>query len=146
MARYVTTATCPLPATEAFAYMADIRHFVEWDPGIKRVVRVTGDGPGVGTAYDVTVQAGTTTVMRYTVKEYEPSRRILIVSRTPFLTSVDEITVEPAGSGSTVTYDAKLTLNGPLGLFDPLLRLAFGFIGDRAADGLRRVLSRMVPA
>jgi hypothetical protein len=146
MARYVTTATCPLPTTQAFAYMSDIRHFVEWDPDIKRVVRVTGDGPGVGTAYDVTVQAGNTTVMRYTVKEYEPSRRILIVSRTPFLTSVDEITVEPAGSGSTVTYDAKLTLNGPLGLFDPLLRLAFGFIGDRAADGLRRVLSRMVPA
>lgn len=40
-----------------------------------------------------------------------------------------------------VTCDAKLTLNGPLALFDPLLGLAFRTIGDRAAVGLRRVFS-----
>jgi len=39
-----------------------------------------------------------------------------------------------------VTYDAILTLRGPLGLFDPLLRLAFGRIGDRAAAGMRKAL------
>ena len=39
-----------------------------------------------------------------------------------------------------MTYDATLTLNRPLGLFDPLLRLAFRRIGDRAAAGLKRVL------
>ena len=79
--------------------------------------------------------------MRYEVKEYEPPRRILLVARTSFLTSVDEVRVEAAGSGSIVKYDAKLTLNGPLTLFDPLLRLAFRRIGDRAAAGLKRVLS-----
>lgn len=141
MARYVTSVATPLSAAEAFAYMADVSHFVEWDPGVKSVLRVAGDGAGVGAAYDLTVQAGGTTVMRYEVKEYEPPRRILLVARTSFLTSVDEVKVEPAGSGCIVTYDAKLTLNGPLGLLDPLLRLAFRRIGDRAAAGLNRVLS-----
>jgi carbon monoxide dehydrogenase subunit G len=141
MARYVTSVATPLSAAEAFAYMADVTHFVEWDPGVKRVLRVAGDGAGVGAAYELTVQAGGTTVMRYGVKEYEPPRRILLVARTSFLTSVDEVRVEPSGSGCIVTYDAKLTLNGPLGLFDPLLRLAFRRIGDRAAAGLKRMLS-----
>jgi hypothetical protein len=141
MARYVTSVATPLSAAEAFAYMADVTHFVEWDPGVKRVRRVGGGGAGVGAAYDLTVQAGGTTVMRYEVKEYDPPHRILLVARTSLLTSVDEVRVEPAGSGCTVTYDAKLTLNGPLGLLDPLLRLAFQRIGDRAAAGLNRALS-----
>ena len=145
MARYVTSVATPLSAAEAFAYMADVTHFVEWDPGVKRVLRVAGDadgaGVGVGAAYDLTVEAGGTTVMRYEVREYAPPRRILLVARTSFLTSVDEVRVEAAGSGSIVTYDAKLTLNWPLGLLDPFLRLAFRRIGDRAAAGLKRVLS-----
>jgi hypothetical protein len=140
MAHYVTSVATPRSAADAFAYMADIRHFAEWDPGVKRVLRVAGDGFGLGTAYDLTVQSGGTTVMRYEVKAYDPPRRILLIARTSFLTSVDEITVTETSSGSTVTYDAKLTLNGPLGLFDPLLRLAFRRIGDRAAAGLKRVL------
>lgn len=140
MARYVTTVATPLTPEEAFAYMADVTHFAEWDPGVKRVVRVTGDGPGVGAAYDLTVTAGGTTVMRYEVKAYEPPRRLLLLARTTFLTSEDEVRVEPSASGARVTYDARLTLNGPLGLFDPLLGLALRRIGDRAAAGLRRVL------
>ena len=45
-----------------------------------------------------------------------------------------------SGAGSTVTYDAELTLNGLLGLADPLLGLSFKMIGDRAAQGLVRAL------
>jgi hypothetical protein len=56
------------------------------------------------------------------------------------LTSLDVITVRSHGDGSAVTYDAELKLNGVLGLADPLLRSSFRKIGDRAADGLIRVL------
>lgn len=142
MAKYITSVASSLSAAQAFSYMADVTHFPEWDPGVKRATRVAGDGFGVGTAYDLTVQAGGTTVMRYEVKAYDPPRSILLVSRTRFFTSVDEIRVEPARSGSIVTYDAKLTLNGPLNVFEPLLRLAFRSIGDRAAAGLKRVLAQ----
>jgi hypothetical protein len=142
MARYITSVATSLSQAEAFAYMSDVTRFVEWDPGVKRAVRVVGDATGVGTAYDLTVQAGGTTVMRYEVVEYEPPQRILLVARTLFVTSLDEVRVAPSGSGAIVTYDAKLTLNGPLGLLDPLLRLAFRPIGDRAAAGLRRELAR----
>jgi hypothetical protein len=141
MARYVTSVATPMSAADAFAYMADVTHFPEWDPGVQRAVRVAGDGTGVGATYDLTVKAGSTSVMRYAVTEYQPPRRLLLVSRTRALTSVDEVRVEPAAKGSVVTYDAKLTLNGVLGLLDPVLGIALRRIGDRAAAGLRRKLN-----
>ena len=39
-----------------------------------------------------------------------------------------------------VTYDAELTLNGLLRIFDPVLGLGFKRIGDKAATGLIRAL------
>ena len=74
--------------------------------------------------------------LRYRTVEYEPSVRVVVRAANSWLTSLDTITVEADGTGSTVTYDAELTLNGPLGVADPLLRRTFGRIADRAANGL----------
>ena len=140
MARYVMSLFTPRAPADAFAYMADLRRFAEWDPGVTRAVQVHGDGPGPDAAYDLTVKAGVSTVMRYEVTSFDAPRRLVVTARTSTLTSVDEIRVEPRGTGSVVTYDAVLTLNGRLKLFDRLLAIAFRRIGDRAAVGLRRVL------
>jgi hypothetical protein len=140
MAHYVAAVRSPLPPAQAFAKMADVERFSEWDPGVIQSTRIVGSGPGVGTAYDLTVKAGSTSVMRYAVTEIDAPRRVVLVARTLWLTSVDEIRVEAAPGGSKVVYDATLTLNGPLRLFDPVLGLAFRRIGDRAAAGLRRFL------
>ncbi|MBL8775320.1 MAG: SRPBCC family protein [Acidimicrobiales bacterium] len=141
MARYVTRVQTPLSADEAFDYVADLTNFAEWDPGVRRSVQVAGAGSELGAAYDVTVAAVPRDLtLRYEVVEHDAPRSCLVVARSGVFTSTDRITVVPDGDGSIVTYDAELTLNGPLGLFDPLLRLAFGRIGDRAAAGLRRAL------
>ena len=141
MARYVTRVKAPLAADQAFDYVADLTNFVEWDPGVRRSVQVDGEGSELGAAYDVTVAAVPRDLtLRYEVVEHDPPRTCLVVARSAMFTSTDRISVEPDGDGSIVTYDAELALNGPLGLFDPALRLAFGRIGDRAAAGLRGAL------
>lgn len=143
MARYVTTVPTPLSPEQAFAFMADVRRFTEWDPGVVRAVQVTGDGPGPGAAYDLTVKAGGTATMRYEVTAFDAPRRFFIVGRTSRLLSEDEIRVEPAaGGGSLVTYDARLTFTSWLRVFDFALGWAFRRIGDRAAAGLRAALTR----
>ena len=43
MARYVTKVRTRRPAVEVFAFMADLRNLVEWDPGVKRAAMVEGD-------------------------------------------------------------------------------------------------------
>lgn len=126
---------------EAFNYMADLRNFAEWDPGVEEVSQVEGDGAGSDAVFDVVVKAVPKPLtLRYRTIEFEPSSSVVAKAESNLLTSLDTITVDPNGDGSAVTYEAELTLNGALGLLDPLLRVVFKRIGDRAADGMVRVL------
>jgi hypothetical protein len=143
MARYVVHVRTPMPVAEAFEYMADLRNFAEWDPGVDRVEQVTGSGAGPGAAFDVAVKVpGRTMTLRYdTIAFDDASTTMTAFAENAWLTSEDTIIVEPDGDGSIVTYDAVLRLKGLLGLSDPLLRLTFGQIGDRAAAGLVEALA-----
>jgi carbon monoxide dehydrogenase subunit G len=141
MARYVTKVKTAKTPQEAFGYMADLRNFAEWDPGVKAVRQVEGSGGGPDAVFDVTVASpGRDLTLRYVTKEYDAPHNLLVVARSSVFTSIDRITVAPDGTGSVVTYDADLRLNGVLRVGDLGLRLMFGQIGDRAAAGLRRVL------
>ena len=145
MARYVTTVRSAKTPREAFAYMADLRNFAEWDPGVKAVRQVEGSGGGPDSVFDVTVVApGPDLTLRYVTEEHDAPHNLLVVARSSVFTSIDRITVESDGTGSVVTYDADLSLNGVLRIGDLGLRLVFGQIGDRAAAGLRRVLGAQV--
>ncbi len=141
MARYTISISTPMTPDEAFAYMADLRNFAEWDPGVVNVDQVEGSGPGPDAVFDVKVKAvPKDLVLRYRTTSYESPTRVVARAESKLLTSLDTITVAPDGAGSIVTYDAELTMNGLLGIVDPLLGLAFNQIGGRAADGLRAAL------
>lgn len=147
MAHYQVSIRSPWSATEAFDYMADLEHFADWDPGVKRAARASGAGPGTGAAFDVTVSAiGRDLPLRYETIAIDPPRRIEVRADTATLRSVDVITVhDESDAGCVVTYDADLSLKGVLRFGDPLLGLAFRRIGDRAAAGLRSVLEGAAP-
>jgi carbon monoxide dehydrogenase subunit G len=132
-----------MPPPEAFAYMADLTNFAEWDPGVDRVEQVEGDGAGPGAAFDVDVKLpGRTMTLRYDTVAFDgASTTMTAFAQNAWMTSKDTITVEADGDGSIVTYDAQLKLKGLLGLSDPLLGLTFKQIGDRAAAGLVERLS-----
>lgn len=141
MARYTTTVRSPRSPEDAFAYMADLRNFAHWDPGVTGVVQTTGDGGGPDSVFDVTVKSvGGGTTLRYVTKRYAEPHTVTVEARSSMLTSIDRIDVAPDGAGCLVTYDAELKLNGVLGVFDLGLRIAFSRIGDRAAAGLERAL------
>ena len=127
MAKYVTTIESPRAPEDAFGYMADLRNFEEWDPGVQSVNQVTGDGAGADSEFDVVVDApGGGLTLRYRAIEYDAPRVVVVEASSRMFTSLDRITVEPHGDGSLVTYDAELRLNGPLKLFDLALRPVFG--------------------
>ena len=141
MARFSTTVRTDMAPAEAFAFMADLRNFEDWDPGVQRATQVDGTGGGPDASFDVVVDApGKGLTLRYVSTEYDEPRRVVVKAESKMFTSLDRIDVEPDGTGSFVTYDAELTLNGPLGVFDLLLRPVFNRIGGRADDGLQRAL------
>ena len=142
MAKYTVSVESSKSVEEAFAYMADLRNFANWDPGVLTVTQVAGDGAGLGSSFDVAVKSiGGGTVLRYETLEYDEPGNLLVEARNSKFTSIDRITVVAKDEGSIVTYAAELLLNGCLSPLNPLLGLVFNRIGDRAAAGLRRVLA-----
>ena len=142
MARYTTSVRTPMPAEDAFAYLADFSTTAEWDPGVTEAERLD-DGPlRAGSRFRVVARSmGRDVPLVYEVTAYEPPHRIELRGESSTVVSLDEITAEPSGTGALVTYDARLTLKGALRLADPLLGIAFKRIGDRAAAGMRRALN-----
>ncbi len=141
MARYVARIRTDMSVEDVFAYMADVRNFEEWDPGVVRSVQVEGDGPGVGAVYDVTVPSfGREVTLRYTMTEYSPPGRFKVVGKSPLLTSIDVIEVSSGGDQTQFVYDATLELKFPFSLGDALLTKTFNKIGDKAAEGMEKAL------
>lgn len=141
MARYITKVRTSRSSADAFAYMADLRNFAEWDPGVSKVVQVEGDGGGPHAVFDVTVRTGRRDlVLRYRTKEFEPTGNILVVAETSRMVSTDRVSVREQDGVRIVTYDADLRLKGLARFADPVLGLMFRRIGDRAGTGLRQVL------
>lgn len=145
MAHYVTRVRTPRPPSEVFAYLADLRNFAAWDPGIRSVTQVTGEGAGLGHEFDITVSGiGKPQTYRYRIVDHRPDTVVVAEASSERLHLLDRITVEPVGGdgngGCIATYDATITLQGVARFADPLLSLAFKRIGDRAAAGLREAL------
>ena len=88
---------------------------------------------------------GRANTLTYRVVEFEPDAAVTLRGENATVVSLDRITFEPADRGTRITYDAELTLKGPLQLADPLLGLAFDRVGHRALEGLRTTLADPEP-
>jgi hypothetical protein len=142
MARYVTKIESDRPQAEAFAYMADFANARIWDPSVSEARRV-GDAPiGIGSVFDVVARFGGRDVpLRYAIVEYEPPRLVVLEAQRPGFVSRDTISVEPAGSGSVVSYDATLAFTGVGRFFDPVMQRIFSRVGARATVGMQAALN-----
>jgi carbon monoxide dehydrogenase subunit G len=143
MARYTATLETQLPPAEAFAYLSDFSTTEEWDPGVVEAERLGDEPVGDGTEFRVVAEfLGRKSALTYRVVEFEPGRAVTLRGENATVVSLDRISVEPATSATRITYDADLSLKGPLRIADPLLGLAFNRVGDRALSGLRATLAR----
>ena len=143
MPRYTTTVQSVWPAATSFEYMADLRNFESWDPGVKAAVQLSGGVSEPEAQFDVTVGGVLRdVVLRYDTIEYQPPHRVVVRASNSFLRSLDEIEVRPTPGGSEIVYSAALDFQGVWRPLNPLLTLVFKRIVERAAGGLREVVSR----
>ena len=68
----------------------------------------------------------------YEVVSFTPSREFVLSGETPVFRYEDRITFEAEGTGTKLTYSAKLSFKGVLGLGNAPLQLMFKRIGDDA--------------
>jgi hypothetical protein len=146
MAHYQATVESRSPATETFGYLATFSNAAEWDPGVLAGEQVDAGPVGAGRRFRLEVPfLGARLSLTYQVISFVPDREVLLHATNALLQSTDRIVVTGTTDGSTVSYEAEVRLRGPLQLLDPLLRLGFRVVAQRAAAGLADALSRRPP-
>ena len=141
MARYVASLDTARPVGEVFDYLSDFSTTREWDPGVVEAQRLDEGPVAVGSEFRLLAEfLGRTNELTYRIVELEPPATVALRGENATVVSFDRISLEPVGGGTRITYDAELTLKGPLRIADPLLALAFNRVGDRALAGLRATL------
>jgi len=138
MARFIDAIDLPVPVEDAFQYLADFSNTAEWDPSVMSAERLDDGEIGPGSRFRVCVGfAGQTLALDYEITVFEPPTRLVLRGGDAQVESVDEVTLAPRGTGTRVTYEARIELRGLRRLADPLVHLLFQRVGQLAARGLR---------
>lgn len=129
------------PPEEVFNYLANFETTAEWDPGIVEAAK-TSEGPvGVGSTFDLISDfRGREIPVTYTMTEYEPHTRFVIVGQNQQFTGIDEIRFSPDGDGTRVDYTADFRMNGIAKLFAPFMGGIFEKLSVEAMDGMKKTL------
>ncbi len=143
MARYVTTIDSRHAPAAAFTYMASFENAAEWDPSVVQAQRLDRGELGVGSAFRVVSKfAGRSVPLRYEITAFDAAERVVLEAHNGSFASIDTITVAASGSGSKVTYDARLVFKGVARIADPIMQLVFNRVGRKADASLRIQLNR----
>jgi carbon monoxide dehydrogenase subunit G len=146
MAHYAKTIEAPGSLQAIFDYLSDFSNVAEWDPGVREAERLDPGPLDVGSEFRVVAGfLGRDVELTYNVVKLEPPKRIVLEAAGDGLRSTDTISFEPVPKGVRITYRADLQLEGLRRLADPLLQVAFAWIGYDAIRGLcRRLDARIV--
>lgn len=143
MPQHTATVRSAWSVDRTFEYMADLRNFEHWDPGVKAVHQSNGAGASADATFVVTVGGVLRDiVLTYETIEYRPPQRVSVRARNGVLESLDEIDVQAVEGGCEVTYQAALNFRGLWRPLNPLLGLVLKRIVERAANGLREVVTQ----
>jgi Polyketide cyclase / dehydrase and lipid transport len=147
MASFEATIPSRWTADDTFGYLAVFSNAKDWDPGVLDAERLDAGRVQAGSRFRLIVPfAGRKLALTYQVVSISAEdRRVWLLARSGLIRASDQIAVRPETplvNEAVVTYRAEVTLRGPLGLFDPLLRRGFRQVGERAAAGLASALSK----
>jgi hypothetical protein len=147
MARYIASVESPWERERAFEYLAAFDHISDWDPGVVRAKALGERSLEEGARFEVVSRfLGREVPLVYETVAIDAPRRVRLRAETGTVVSLDEMTFTARpGGGTIVTYDAQLSLKGPLRILEPAMRLALRRLGDAARDGLRRRIEGMEP-
>ena len=142
MSHYRTTVSSRWDVATAFSYMANFANAQIWDPGVDRAHQLGNQEISLGTQFELVASFnGRQLPLTYEITVFEPPHRVVLRAETNMVLSVDEITFDPRGDCTDVTYDADLRTRGWFKVAAPVVALMFNGIGDRARVGLERELN-----
>jgi carbon monoxide dehydrogenase subunit G len=132
------------PPDRVIDYLKDFSNAEEWDPGTQTCTR-DGDGPvEVGaTWHNVSKIVGVTAKLTYRLDTLS-NRTLVFVGTNDSSKSVDTITVDAAGAGSVITYEADLEMKGAAKLLSPAMKIVFEKLANDTEKQMTTVLNGLV--
>jgi hypothetical protein len=148
MARYTATVETPRKRRDVAAYLSDFSTTQEWDPGVIEAQRLDHGPVGLGSRFRIAARfLGRRAELTYEIVRHDADELVALRGENATVVSLDTMRFSDTPEGGTrVSYEADLTLKGPLRALDPLLGPTFNRVGDRAAAGLRAKLTSAKPA
>ena len=125
--RRTPSPTWPTPATSRSGIPVPARSSRPREPAPDRTPSSTSPPPSVAARR----RSATT------VTDWEAPHTVVLEASNKVMRLHDEIVVDRVGPDTLITYDVRITLRGPLKVFDGLLERRFRPTGERAAAGLR---------
>ena len=143
MAKIRRSFTVDKPPGEVVDYLKDFSRAQDWDPGTLTCTRLDAGPVHEGsTWHNVSQFLGRRAELTYRLARARPDR-LTFVGDNPAATSVDDMTFEPAGAGTRITYQADIRLRGAARLADPLVRLALARMAGGVTARMREVINTL---
>ena len=134
------SATTTASPAAVFAVLADHERWPEWFPLLKKTVVIGPAREGVGMRRVSTFPG---TKLDELFIAWDPGKRLAftMTAVSPGITHafVDDCRIEPAGSGSHITYTTYLDPVAPL---LPIMKLMKGLLGKQLDKGMRALAAR----
>jgi carbon monoxide dehydrogenase subunit G len=137
------TFTVSPPPSVVVDYLKDFGHAEAWDPGTEECSRLDQGPLRIGSRWHNRSKiAGVSTDLTYELTELTDGR-IVFVGRNKTATSTDTITVRPEGTGSEITYEAVIVMNGAAKLAAPVVKAVFEKLGNDTRDSMTTVINQL---
>ena len=137
------TFTVTPPPAVVVDYLKDFGNAEKWDPGTEKCTRLDTGPVRVGSRWhNESKIAGVSTELDYELVELTDDR-IVLVGKNKTATSTDTLTVLPHQSGSEVTYEAVIEMNGAAKLAAPLVKLVFEKVGSDTEGQMVEAINKL---
>ncbi len=138
------TFTVDASIETVFTYLADFTNTNEWDPGTVRTTR-TDSGPLQQGAqfHNVSEFRGRETELEYELTTFDPHSHLVFTGKNKTVTSQDDLSLRPSGTGTEIHYQARFDFHGVAKLAQPLLHSTFDELADKTVVQLSGVLNAL---
>jgi carbon monoxide dehydrogenase subunit G len=143
MAKIRRSFTVDKPPTQVVDYLKDFSHAAHWDPGTLACTPLDPGPVREGSRWhNVSQFLGRRAELNYRLERAQPDR-LTFVGENDAARSVDDLTFEPAGAGTRVTYQADIRLLGAARFADPIVRLALARMAGAVVAQMREVINAL---
>ena len=141
MASIRRSAEVSKPIDQVVGYLKDFTHAEQWDPGTEACTRLDSGPLGVGSSWHNTSKfLGRRVELIYRLERALPDR-LTFVGTNDAATSTDDLTFEPVGGGTRLTYHADIRLRGVARIADIAVYLALRAMAGEVMGRLRNLIN-----